>query len=443
MSTEAGQNIPEFSVSEISGAIKRTVEGAFQYVRVRGEISGLSTPKSGHIYLSLKDEKSVLRAVCWKGQVSRLAVRPEDGLEVIASGKVTTYAGSSNYQLVIESLEVAGEGALMALLEKRKKEMAAQGLFDEDRKKPIPLFPQKIGVVTSPTGAVIRDILHRLRERFPVEVLLWPVKVQGQGAEHEIAAAIKGFNELDERPDLLIVARGGGSLEDLWCFNEEAVVYAAAESEIPIISAVGHETDTTLIDYVADLRAPTPTGAAEIATEWTIADLRGKLVEYKGRKLQGLQRVMREKEQELKTAVRGIPRIDEVVANFEQKLDQWGERLQNSLPVLVERMAQKLASLKLSPALLTKDVKAFEDKLRDKGKRLDMVYNNKLESSEQRLETATKLFDSLNYKNVLKRGFAMVKDSKGKLVKSVDETKPDMLIEFADGEIKVQKDGML
>jgi len=260
-------NLPEYSVSEISQAVKRTLEGAFERVRVRGEISGFKRAASGHLYFALKDEEAKLDAVCWRLSAGRLAVTPEDGLEVVAIGRVSSYPGRSSYQLVVESLELAGEGALLKLLEERRKKLAAEGLFDAARKRPLPFLPEVIGVITSPTGAVIRDILHRLEDRFPRRVLLWPVLVQGEGAKEQIAAAINGFNAIRPggplpRPDLLIVARGGGSLEDLWAFNEEIVVRAAAASTIPLISAVGHETDTTLIDHAADRRAPTPTAAA-------------------------------------------------------------------------------------------------------------------------------------------------------------------------------------
>ncbi len=266
----AGSNLPEFTVSEISAALKRTVEDVYGHVRVRGEVSRPKMPGSGHLYLTLKDERAVLDAVCWRGTVSRLSIHPEEGMEVVATGRLTTYAGQSKYQIVIEQLELAGEGALLKLLEERRKRLAAEGLFDAARKRSLPFLPDVIGVVTSPTGAVIRDILHRLDDRFPRHVLLWPVPVQGEGAADKIAAAIAGFNGLAvggpvPRPDLLIVARGGGSLEDLMAFNEEVVVRAAAASAIPLISAVGHETDTTLIDHAADRRAPTPTAAAEIA----------------------------------------------------------------------------------------------------------------------------------------------------------------------------------
>src|SRR6202023_3394660 len=269
--TEALINAPEFTVSELSSALKRTVEDAYGHVRVRGEISGFRGPhSSGHCYFALKDESAKIEAVIWKGVHGRMRFKPQEGLEVIATGKLTTFPGSSKYQIVIEAIEPAGIGALMALMEERKKKLAAEGLFDEARKQLLPWLPEVIGVVTSPTGAVIRDILHRLQDRFPRRVLVWPVRVQGEGSAEQIAAAIRGFNALPEggripRPDVLILARGGGSLEDLWSFNEEIVVRAAAQGSIPLISAVGHETDWTLIDHVAARRAPTPTGAAEMA----------------------------------------------------------------------------------------------------------------------------------------------------------------------------------
>ncbi len=283
-SNNSPTNAHEYSVTEVSLALKRTVEDQFGYVRIRGEISGCKRAASGHVYLALKDDKSVLDGVMWKGVAGKLNFRPEDGLEVLVAGKLTTYPGRSKYQIVIDKMEVAGEGALMALLEKRKKEMAAEGLFDPSRKLLIPYLPKVIGVVTSPTGSVIRDILHRLADRFPRHVLVWPVLVQGEGASKQIAEAIDGFNVLEEggdipRPDTLIVARGGGSLEDLWCFNEEDVIRAVSRSKIPLISAVGHETDTTLIDFVSDFRSPTPTAAAEKAVPvrddlvYTVRDL--------------------------------------------------------------------------------------------------------------------------------------------------------------------------
>src|SRR5687767_13330333 len=260
-----GDNAPALTVSELSGALKRSVEDAFSHVRVRGEVSGFKRVASGHCYLTLKDDRACIDGVIWKTSAAALAFRPEDGIEVIATGKLTTYPGRSKYQIVIDRMELAGEGALLALLERRRKALAAEGLFGADRKRKLPFLPRVIGVITSPTGAVIRDIIHRLEDRCPTHVIVWPVPVQGEGAAAKVAAAIRGFASLEPRPDLIIVARGGGSIEDLWAFNEEEVVRAAATSPIPLISAVGHETDTTLIDFASDRRAPTPTAAAEMA----------------------------------------------------------------------------------------------------------------------------------------------------------------------------------
>jgi exodeoxyribonuclease VII large subunit len=319
------QNIPVFSVGEISAALKRTVEEAFRLVRVRGEVSGFKRAHSGHLYFTLKDEEAVLSAVCWRGVAARLKLAPEDGLEVIATGRITTYAGRSQYQIIVESVELAGEGALLKLLEERKKKLAAEGLFDAARKKPLPFLPEVIGVVTSPTGAVIRDILHRLEERFPRRVLLWPVAVQGESAAAEIARAIEGFNRLAvkaplPRPDLLIVARGGGSLEDLWPFNEEIVVRAAARSAIPLISAVGHETDVTLIDLAADKRAPTPSAAAEIAVP-VRADLLEGVLGHGARLLGAMNRLIEARRGEVRGLGRGLPDPAQLLDGASQRLD--------------------------------------------------------------------------------------------------------------------------
>src|SRR5688572_5707197 len=319
-------NAPEFTVSELSSALKRTVEDAYGHVRVRGEISGFRGPhSSGHCYFALKDESAKIEAVIWKGVHSRMRFKPQEGLEIIATGKLTTYPGSSKYQIVIEAIEPAGIGALMALMEERKRKLAAEGLFDEARKQLLPWLPEVIGVVTSPTGAVIRDILHRLQDRFPRRVLVWPVKVQGEGSAEQVAAAIRGFNALPEagkipRPDLLIVARGGGSLEDLWSFNEEIVVRAAAESMIPLISAVGHETDITLIDFAADKRAPTPTAAAECAVP-VRSDLLTRIDSLARRQLSTWARGMEARRTELRAAARALPAADELLAVPRQELD--------------------------------------------------------------------------------------------------------------------------
>ena len=334
-------NIPEWTVSELSAALKKTVEDAYGFVRVRGEITGYRGPhSSGHVYFALKDENAKIDAVIWKGVFGRIRFKPEEGLEVIATGRLTTYPGRSSYQIIIESLEPAGVGALMALLEERKKKLAAEGLFDEARKQLLPYLPAVIGVITSPTGAVIRDILHRLRDRFPRHVLVWPVRVQGDGSAEEVAAAIRGFNALPEggripRPDLLIVARGGGSLEDLWSFNEEIVVRAAADSMIPLISAVGHETDVTLIDFASDKRAPTPTAAAEMAVPVRV-ELLAQIDGLARRQLSCWARGLDARRTELRAAARALPGADELLAVPRQKLDALAERLPRALKANAE-----------------------------------------------------------------------------------------------------------
>ena len=353
-----GGNAEPYSVSELSGAVKRTVEEAFGHVRVRGEIGRVSRPGSGHIYLDLKDDRASISGVIWKGQAARLSHRPEEGLEVIATGRLTTFPGQSKYQIVIEDIRPAGTGALMAQLEARRRKLAAEGLFDEGRKKAIPFLPEVIGVVTSPTGAVIRDILHRLRDRFPRKVLVWPVRVQGQGAADEVAAAIRGFDALTPggavpRPDLVIVARGGGSLEDLWAFNEEAPVRAAAECRIPLISAVGHETDTTLIDFAADWRAPTPTAAAERAVP-VRSDLLAFLAGQDGRLKRALREALLGRRQRLTDLSRGLPRPEALLEAPRQRLDLAGARLPGLLRALAagERARLSRAAGGLRPQAL-------------------------------------------------------------------------------------------
>ena len=330
-----GDNVPVFSVTEVSGLVKSTVEGAFQRVRIRGEISGFKRAASGHLYFAMKDDGALMDGVCWRGTAARLGMQPQDGMEVIATGRITTYPGRSKYQLVVETMELAGEGALLKLLEDRKRALSAEGLFDESRKQLLPYLPDVIGVVTSPTGAVIRDILHRLNDRFPRHVLVWPVLVQGDGAADQIASAIRGFNAMEEggnvpRPDLLIVARGGGSLEDLWAFNEEAVVRAAAESFIPLISAVGHETDWTLIDLASDQRAPTPTAAAEMAVPVRY-DVMAQVADCEGRMIRAVRRHTEAARREVEGLSRGLPNLRRVIEDASQRLDDWSERLSNGL----------------------------------------------------------------------------------------------------------------
>ena len=434
----ATHNQPEYTVSEISGEIRKVVENTFGYVRIRGEISQPKLYSSGHLYLTLKDEGAALSAVCWKGNVAKLKIKPEEGLEVIATGKMSAFPGQSKYQLIIETIEVAGVGALMAMLEKRKQMLMAAGHFDESRKKALPFMPYRIGIVTSPTGAVIRDMLHRISERFPSHVIVWPVRVQGQGAEHEIAAAIRGFNMLpdDLRPELIIVARGGGSLEDLWCFNEEAVVYAVIESVIAVISAVGHETDTTLIDYVADHRAPTPTAAAERAVP-VIADWIFTVNDYKIRMRKSTAQVLERKRIEVSGLVRGLPNLTEMLSSYIQNLDDKTARLNNALPNLVMKYEKQLAGLQLRPKVLLGDIEKNFERLENWRERLVKAQAVMVERRMQKLESLVKLFDSYNYKNVLKRGFTLVKDKNGKLIKSKFDVKGSFKIEFADGEIGV------
>src|SRR5215469_3066235 len=355
-------NLPAYTVSELSAALRRSIEERFSYVRVRGEISGFKRHSSGHCYLALKDADAVLDAVCWRGTALRLSIKPEDGMEVVCTGRITTYPGRSKYQLVIDSMELAGIGALLKMLEDRRKRLAAEGLFAEERKKKLPFLPEVIGVVTSPSGAVIRDILHRLEDRFPRRVLLWPVAVQGEGAAEQVAAAIAGFNALQPggrlpRPDLLIVARGGGSLEDLMAFNEEIVVRAAAASGIPLISAVGHETDTTLIDYASDRRAPTPTAAAEMAVPVRL-DLVAELGAKSSRLAGGMARLFGERRLHLSGLARGLPDPRDLIGGAAQRLDDRSERLRLAVErrLRVARHTLELAAARLRPGVLSADL---------------------------------------------------------------------------------------
>ena len=438
-------NQPEYTVSEIAGHVKRMVEETFGYVRVRGEISRPNVnASSGHCYLTLKDDKAVLDAVCWKGTLAKLAHKPEAGMEVIATGRMTTYPGSSKYQLVIEALEPAGVGALMAMLEARKKKLAAEGLFDASRKQPLPFLPEVIGIVTSPTGAVIRDILHRLADRFPRQVLLWPVPVQGQGAAEKIAAAIEGFNSLPvgglaphatlppaasgsltlrtvsgegaiaPRPDVIIVARGGGSIEDLWASNEEIVVRAAANSAIPLISAVGHETDTTLIDYASDRRAPTPTAAAELAVP-VRAELLTRIEQLHVSHVGAIRRLLMQHMQRVTDMARSLPRPQQLVATMAQQLDGVSERLVVALPRSFELRAERLQRIAagLSPRGLR-----------------EMLLRH-----QQHVEHLGSMMDSLNVLSVMKRGFVLVKNASGAIIKSAASVPENtaLTLQFHDG----------
>ncbi|MEM7043259.1 MAG: exodeoxyribonuclease VII large subunit [Pseudomonadota bacterium] len=477
-------NVAEFTVSELSGALKRTIEDAYGYVRVRGEISGFKRAASGHLYFALKDEKALIDGVCWRGTAGKLGFQPEDGLEVIASGRITTYAGRSKYQIIVDRLEPAGAGALMALLEERKQKLAAEGLFDRERKQDVPFLPDVIGVVTSPTGAVIKDILHRIGERFPRHVLLWPVAVQGDKAKDEITAAIQGLNRLaaggsTPRPDVIIVARGGGSLEDLWAFNEEIVVRAAAASEIPLISAVGHETDTTLIDLAADHRTPTPTAAAELAVP-VRAELLARTADLGARLFGGVDRGLRERRQTIDGLARGLPDPATLLGQASQRLDELAERLPHGLRSRIDRARGTLAetaarlgrpdrlladaALRLqNPAsqldqLFKAEIRTRERDLLRLGQRLTLdelgtrlprhrtaltdfstrathAFDGRLAKASDRLQNAASLLQSYSYQGTLARGFALVRDERGEPVTTAAEAtkKTRIDIEFADG----------
>ncbi|WP_213684523.1 exodeoxyribonuclease VII large subunit [Roseicyclus sp.] len=486
-------NAPEFTVSEISGAVKRTIEGGFSHIRVRGEVGRLSLPRSGHVYLDLKDDRSVLSAVIWKGTAARLAHPPEEGMEVIVTGRLTTFPGQSKYQMVIEDLRPAGAGALMAMLEKRRAMLAAEGLFDPARKKPLPFLPGVIGVVTSPSGAVIRDILHRLRERFPRHVLIWPVAVQGANCAPEVSRAIRGFNAIVPggpipRPDLIIVARGGGSLEDLWGFNEEIVVCAAAESAIPLISAVGHETDTTLIDHASDHRAPTPTAAAERAVPVRM-DLLNWLRQQEGILTRTMTGGLGARRQRLADLSRALPRPETLLDHARQRLDLAAAGLAPALrhrgslararldgaaarlaPALERNLARKRlglgqAAARLSPAALNAQTRRVRDELDRLARRLDpsrearrlSEARMRLDSLAARLDRAAdqmlairreqlgaldRLHRTLGYTETLKRGYAVVRAGKSVITTEVAARGHSALeIEFADGKLAVAPQG--
>ncbi|MCX8225091.1 MAG: exodeoxyribonuclease VII large subunit [Sulfitobacter sp.] len=462
-----GQNSPEFTVTELSGAIKRVIEGEFAHVRIRGEVGRVSRPRSGHIYLDLKDDSSVISGVIWKGVSARLETQPEEGMEVIATGRITTFGGQSKYQIVIEDIKPAGMGALMALLEKRKAALAAEGLFAPERKRPLPYLPDVIGVITSPSGAVIRDILHRLRVRFPRKVLIWPVAVQGTKCAPDVARAIEGFNKLTHggaitRPDLLIVARGGGSVEDLWGFNEEVVARAAAASDIPLISAVGHETDTTLIDYVSDIRAPTPTAAAELAVP-----VRHELVAWldgqEARMTRALSQGLARRDQRLRDMARALPRAESLLDGPRQRLDVLAGRLGPALTAGVQKRKVRLANMSgaLRPGTLTRALQAEQRRLaalslRFRPEALVQDHLRKTESFQalaRRLSDAgqrqtqgwrkqvaglDRLHEMLSYKSTLARGYAVVRGDGGLVTtKKAAKAATSLEIEFADGRMQI------
>ena len=516
LTADSRSNASEYTVAEISGALKRAVEDQFGNVRVRGEISGYRGPhSSGHAYFALKDDRARLEAVIWKGTFSRLKFRPEEGMEVIASGKLTTYPGSSKYQIVIDNIEPAGAGALMALLEERRRRLAAEGLFDDARKQLLPYMPRVVGVVTSPTGAVIRDILHRITDRFPLHIVVWPVRVQGETSGAEVAAAVEGFNALDPLgpiavPDVLIVARGGGSLEDLWGFNDEAVVRAVASSHIPVISAVGHETDWTLIDHAADMRAPTPTGAAEIAVP-VKADLEATVASLAARLRGCVSRHTERKRQVLRAAARALPSPDQLLGTRRQRFDEAASRLGRALTTSIEARRLHFRGLRLSPTILQRRITDERRRVQRDGERLPALFANlvgkarirfardaarvspaallrrlevntqrmqsverrldaglervherreaklqraavrlrlepiaeKLAARRSRLDQLERLLKSVSYQSILERGFVLVTDENGSLLRRAgDVSRGDALtLGFADGVVNAIASG--
>ena len=426
------------SVSTLANGLKRTLETTYGNIRVHGELSGLKLAQSGHLYGDIKDENANINIVCWRGTLSRLGLRPEEGMDVIIRGKVSSYPKSSRYQIVIDGMELAGEGALLKLLEKRKRKLAAEGLFDPARKKKLPFLPERIGVITSASGAVIRDIMHRLNDRFPRHVLLWPVAVQGQGAEAQITAAIRGFNALPpaQRPDLLIVARGGGSLEDLMAFNEENVVRAAAESAIPLISAVGHETDTTLIDYAADERAPTPTGAAERAVPVRL-DLLYYVRELQMRGGKALKRAVADRGNRLAAVAGRLGRPQDMLAIQTQTLDRLADKLKFIAGNSLQDRKNRLDHLGVRLPRPDRMVNEKRQQLAYRAAQLENIKTQLLRTPQDRLNNAARMLQSLSPKNVLKRGYSLTYDAKGVIIRDPDHVKEgeNLRIEFADNKI--------
>ncbi|HEY6817187.1 MAG TPA: exodeoxyribonuclease VII large subunit [Croceibacterium sp.] len=441
---QPGDNAAPLSITEISNLLKRTVEDRFGFVRLRGELSGVKRAASGHLYCCLKDEGAVIDGVMWRGGAQRLGFVPEDGTEVVASGKLTTFPGRSKYQIVIETMEIAGEGALLALLEKTRRRLEAEGLFASDHKRPLPFLPGVIGVVTSPTGAVIRDILHRLADRFPSRVLVWPVLVQGQGAAQQVAAAVRGFGAIEPggpvpRPDLLIVARGGGSIEDLWAFNEEVVVRAIADSPIPTISAVGHETDTTLADFAADRRAPTPTAAAEMAVP-VRRELAALLAELGLRQRKCATRPVELGRERLAARVARLPRPEALAAQPAQRLDELGERLRRGLADRAARGRDALltASARLSAPLLAARLGHARHRL-DAIRLTPMLVTGRIREQRDKLESVRRLMEHLHPDKPLERGYAMVLDPNGVAVTSAAAAQREaaLSLRFRDGRLEV------
>ena len=442
-------NAQAYSVSELAFALKRTLETAYGFVRLRGELSKITRHASGHVYLTLKDDRAAIDGVVWKGQVRALACQPQQGMEVIVTGRITTYPASSKYQIVIESMEPAGVGALLAQLERLKAKLAAEGLFEASRKLTLPPSPAVIGVITSPTGAVIRDILHRIRDRWPCQVVVWPVVVQGDQAAGQVIAAIEGFNALERggaipRPDVLIVARGGGSVEDLWAFNDEALARAAAASAIPLISAVGHETDTTLIDFVSDRRAPTPTAAAEMATP-VLSELKAAISGQEGRMLRVMGRLFERQRDRLSAAARGLPRPADVLALASQRFDLSAGRLNAALEKNAsahERDLVRIAS-RLSPGLLARPQRLKAERLAEVFARARPAIDRRLLHAEERLASLDKLRLSLNPDGPLARGFARIHHTDGVLARRSGDLRSGEAVRlvFGDGERGAVIDG--
>ncbi len=441
----ATHNSVEYSVSDIAMALKRVVEDNFGYVRVKAELSGAKLHTSGHLYFTLKDDKSCLNAVCWRGTAGKLKFKPEDGMEVICTGKITTYPGRSQYQMVVEWMEPAGLGALMARLEQLKKILSSEGIFAEDRKKPIPFMPKVIGIITSPTGAVIRDILHRLRDRCPVQVVLYPVQVQGEGAAEQVAAAISYFHALDggqnvPRPDLIIVARGGGSVEDLWAFNEEVVVRSVALCSIPLISAIGHETDTTLIDYAADLRAPTPTAAAEKAVP-VLREIKSYLNEVSQRLDSAAARILDNLSAQVASLARALPRKEDLLSYPAQKLDDLSDRLQSAPKIFLIMKTQKfdLVAACLKPLVLMQSLESNIKTASDFHERTKASVLRVLDNKNREYNSLSKLLLALDYRSVLQRGFIMAHTKDGVLLKSASGFPPGSkaVLSFYDGDAEV------
>jgi exodeoxyribonuclease VII large subunit len=445
---EAG-NAPPYSVSELAFALKRTIEDAYGYVRLRGELSKVTRHASGHVYLTLKDDRAAIDGVVWKGQVRMLGCQPQQGLEVIVTGKITTYPASSKYQIVIDSMEPAGIGALLAQLERLKAKLAGEGLFDASRKRPLPTSPSVIGVITSPTGAVIRDILHRIRDRWPCRVIVWPVVVQGDAAASQVCAAITGFNAMTAggavpRPDVLIVARGGGSVEDLWAFNDEALARTAAASGIPLISAVGHETDTTLIDFVSDRRAPTPTAAAEMATP-VLAELKAAVADRQARLVRAIDRMSQDRRHRLDAAARGLPRPADVLALAQQRYDLTAGRLGAALErnALAHERDLVRVSGRLAPGLLRRPLSVRADRAAEFAARLKPAVERRLARATEALTSLEKLRLSLNPDGPLKRGFARVHHADGSLAREAGQLKSGEAVRlvFSDGDRGAVIDG--